>query len=158
MGALIFLDQHLVWPKPFWTQIICTQHFFIKDYFNPSKSIGTQKTFGLRIRFDLDFLISIFDNLLNNLIQLSNLPISMEILGNYDTKTNQLVLTPKQLNLVWYIHLCKSTYWSQKTGALREGFILGLLAEVRGPEPFNYNQFIFLTPEMDCMVEKNDHS
>ena len=24
----------------------------------------------------------------------------MEILGNYDTKTNQLVLTPKQLNLV----------------------------------------------------------
>ena len=27
----------------------------------------------------------------------------MEILGNYDTKTNQLVLTPKQLNLVCYL-------------------------------------------------------
>ena len=46
-------------------------------------------------------LISIFDNLLNNLIQQSNLLIiSVEILGNYDTKTNQWVLIPKQLNLV----------------------------------------------------------
>ena len=37
---------------------------------------------------------------LNNLIQLSTLPISLAILGNYDTETNQWVLTPKQLNLV----------------------------------------------------------
>ena len=52
--------------------------------------------------FDLIlFWISIFDNLLNNLIQLTNLLISMEILGNYDTKTNQSVLTPKQLNFVF---------------------------------------------------------
>ena len=34
-----------------------------------------------------------------NLIQISNFLLSMEI-GNYDTKTNQLVLTSKQLNLV----------------------------------------------------------
>ena len=50
--------------------------------------------------FDLDFLISIFDNLLNTLIQLSDLPISMKILFNYDTKTIQWVLTSKQLDLV----------------------------------------------------------
>ena len=39
-------------------------------------------------------------SILNNLIQLSNLPILMEILGNFETKTNQWVLTPNQLNLV----------------------------------------------------------
>ena len=50
--------------------------------------------------FDLNFWISIFDNLLNKHIQLSKLLISMEIFDNYDTKRNQLVLTPKQLNLV----------------------------------------------------------
>ena len=36
------------------------------------------------------------------LIQLSNLLISVEILGNYDTKTNQWVLTLKELNLALY--------------------------------------------------------
>ena len=41
-------------------------------------------------------------NLLNNLILLSNLLISVEILGNYDSKTNQWVLTSKQLNLVCF--------------------------------------------------------
>ena len=49
------------------------------------------------------FSTFIFDNLfiqLSNFIQLSKLPIFMEILGNYDTKTNQWVLTPKQLKLV----------------------------------------------------------
>ena len=48
--------------------------------------------------FDLKFKIfwiSIFDNLFNNLLLLSNLLISVEILGNSNTKTNQLVLTPK---------------------------------------------------------------
>ena len=68
-------------PKDFGPELFGTKIFGIKDFSN--------------------FLISIFDNLLNNLIQLSSLPISMEILGNYDTKTNQLVLTPKQLNLVF---------------------------------------------------------
>ena len=38
------------------------------------------------------FWISIFE--------LSKLSISVEILGNYDMKTNQLVLTSKQINLV----------------------------------------------------------
>ena len=66
-------------PKDFGPELFGTKIFGIKDFSN--------------------YLISIFDNLLNNLIQLSSLPISMEILGNYDTKTNQWVLTPKQLYL-----------------------------------------------------------
>ena len=66
-------------PKDFGPELFGTKIFWIKDFSN--------------------FLISIFDNLLNNLIQLLSLPISMEILGNYDTKTNQWVLTPKQLYL-----------------------------------------------------------
>ena len=65
--------------KDFGPELFGTKIFGIKDFSN--------------------FLISIFDNLLNNLIQLSSLPISMEILGNYDTKTNQWVLTPKQFYL-----------------------------------------------------------
>ena len=66
-------------PKDFGPELFGTKIFGIKDFSN--------------------FLISIFDNLLNNLIQLLSLPISMEILSNYDTKTNQWVLTPKQLYL-----------------------------------------------------------
>jgi len=50
--------------------------------------------------FDQFFWNAIFDNFLKSLIQLSNLLPSIEISGNYDTKTNQWVLTPKQLNLV----------------------------------------------------------
>ena len=46
-------------------------------------------------------LYQFFDDLLNHLIiHLSNLLISVEILGNYDIKTNQWVLTSKQLSLV----------------------------------------------------------
>ena len=76
--TLTFLD-----PKIFWTKIIWTQHFLIKEFFLTYRnSLGHKKTFGCKIMFDFDFLILIFDTLLNNLIQLTNLPNSMEILGN----------------------------------------------------------------------------
>ena len=55
------------------------------------------KNLEFKIMFDFHFFGF---NLLNNLIHVSNLLITVEILGNYDTKTNQWVLTPKQLNLV----------------------------------------------------------
>ena len=45
-----------------------------------------------------EIIQGVFD--FNNLLQQLNFLIFMEILENYDAKTNQLVLTPKQLNLV----------------------------------------------------------
>ena len=67
---------------------------------------------------------SIFDNLLNNLIiQLSNLLISVEILGKHDIKTNQLVLTSKQLNLV----LTLNCYSSVNSTDMKVCFFVNIL-------------------------------
>ena len=93
-------ENSFVRPTLFFAKIFKTNIFWTKVFLTYQVHWEPTKILDEKFRF---FSTFIFDNLfiqLSNFVQLTNLPIFMEILGNYDTKTNQWVLTSKQLNLV----------------------------------------------------------